>query len=229
MRVLHAPKASERKGITASQWLYREYVAAKRKRNRKQMEAAREALVRLCISACGKLRPHWSPPSPPEGFASLHPFATFHFDGIRDRRRFVEEFLQNELIGGMTATGARYIPRRCRLRLIDEIRSDTRREWGFGRKSNDQYRAALEKVKRLHPPWKWTDDQVRLLWQHIKESCPEWRDASNVSIAEDLFCSEGWIRKLRKKLAERLWAIAENDEQRKALEVLKLKPRCRIA
>jgi hypothetical protein len=116
----------------------------------------------------------------------------------------------------MTATEARYIGRRCRLRLIDEIRLDTRRERGYGRKSNDEYEAALQKVKHL------PGDK---LWRHIRMHCPTWRDATNAAIARDWYCSEGWIRKVRIKSAASLWSVAKNDEQRKALEVLRLKPR----
>ena len=175
MVVLHAPKASSRKGLTASQWLYREYVTAKRQRNRQRMEAAREGLVRICIHACGNIRPFWSP-TPPTGVELLHPFATFRLDGIKDRRHFAAEFLKDELERRMTATEAQHVARRCKLRLIDKIRSDTRRERGIGRKSNEQYRAALEKVKHLQPSWKWKgDDPIRLLWQHIKGNCGEWR------------------------------------------------------
>jgi hypothetical protein len=222
---LQAPKPSERKGITASQWLFREYVTAKRKRNWQRMKAAHEGLVCICIRACGNLRPFWSPPTPPEGVESLHPYATFFFDGVRDRRYFAENFVQRELERRMTETESRHIARRCKLRLIDEIRSDTRRERGIGRKSNEEYRAALDKVKHLQPSWKWKgDDFPRLLWQHIKARCPEWRDATNVSIATDWYRSEGWIRKLRKRLAVRLWSVAENDEQRKALRILRLIP-----
>jgi hypothetical protein len=102
------------------------------------------------------------------------------------------------------------------LRLIDEIRSESRLEKGFGRKSSDEYQAALRKVKHLQC--------VGTLWQHIKYRCPEWRDATNVSIARDWYCSEAWIRKLRKRLATQLWPLAENDEQRKALALLRLMP-----
>lgn len=130
---------------------------------------------------------------------------------------FAERFVRMELKRGMTPTEARYIGRRCKLRLIDEIRLDTRRETGFGRKSSDEYRAALEKVKHLHGGGD--------LWRHIRRSCPEWRDATNAAIARDWYRSEGWIRKLRKRLAVWLWSIAESDEQRKALEVLRLKPK----
>jgi len=222
---LQAPKAKDRKGLTASQWLYREYVTSKRKHNWQQMKAASEGLVRICIHACGNMRPFWSPPTPPAGVELLHPFATFHSDGVRDRRRFAEQFVQAELKRCMTLTEARHIARRCRLKLIDEIRRETRREMGIGRKSNDEYQAALDKVKHLQPSWRWTDDLPRLLWQHIKESCPEWRDATNVSIARDWYRSEAWIRKVRKRLAVRLWSSTENDDQRKALRILRLMPK----
>jgi hypothetical protein len=221
---LHAPNPNNRKGLTASQWLYREYVSAKRKHDWQRMKAAGEALVRICIQACGKIRPFWSP-KVPEGVELLRPYATFRVDGVRDRRDFAETFLEGELKRRMTATEARHVARRCKLRLIDEIRSDTRRAHGFGRKSNEQYRAALKKVKHLQPSWKWNDDSPRRLWQHIKGSCAEWRDATNVSIASDWYRSEGWIRKVRKRLAVRLWSVAENDEQREALRILRLMPR----
>jgi hypothetical protein len=226
MLALQAPKCSNRKGLTAAQWLYREYVAAKRKRNQQRMEGASEGLVRICIHACENIRPFWSTPTPPEGVELSRPYATFHLDGARDRREFAENFVQRELTRRLTATEARHIARRCKLRLIDEIRRDTRREWGIGRKSNDQYRAALAEVKHLQPSWNWKgDDLPRLLWQHIKAHCPEWRDATNVSIARDWYRSEGWIRKLRKRVAVRLWSIAENDEQRTALRTLRLMPK----
>lgn len=226
MVVLQAPKPSNRKGFTASQWLYREYVTAQRKLNRRRKQAAKEGLVRICIHACGNLRPFWSVPVSPEGFESLRPYATFHLDGVRDRRHFAENFVQGELKRRMTTTEARYVARRCKLRLIDEIRSDTRREMGIGRKSNEEYKAALEKVKHLQPVWKYSgDDLPRSLWQHIKGHCPGWRDATNVSIARDWYRSEGWIRRVRKRVAVRLWAVAENDEQRKALRILRLMPK----
>src|ERR1700722_8609556 len=98
---LHAPKAKQRAGLTASQWLYREYIAAKRGRNKQRMEAVTEGLVRICIHACGNLRPFWSPPTPPEGIELRHPYATFHFDGRGDRRRFAENFVRWELKQGM--------------------------------------------------------------------------------------------------------------------------------
>lgn len=218
MAALQAPKAKQRKGLTASQWLYREYVVAKRGRNWRRMKSAEEGLVRICIHACGSLRPFWSPPTPPEGVELSRRYANFHFhfDGIGDRRQFAEEFVRREMRRGMSDTEGRHIARRCRLRLIDEIRSDTRRERGFGRKSSDEYTAALRKVKHLQC--------AENLWQHIKHSCPEWRDATNVSIARDWYRSEAWIRKLRKRLATQLWPLAENNEQRKALALLRLKP-----
>ena len=222
---LQAPTPSNRNGLTASQWLYREYIAAKRKRDEPRIAAAREGLVRICIHACAKIRPFWSPPTPAEGVRLVHRYANFHLDGAKDRRRFAKNFVEQELSSRMTSTEARHIARRCKLRLIDEIRSDSRRKRGFGRKSNEEYQAALEKVKHLQPSWKWKGDERLLsLWQHMKHYCPEWRDATNVSIAKDWYRSEGWIRKLRGRLAVRLWSIAENDEQRKALEVLRLKP-----
>jgi len=217
MSVLQAPKASKRKGVTASQWLYEEYVAAKAKRNSRRMKSAQWGIICICRLACGNLRPLWSPPTPPEGTILKRPYATFFFDARRDRLKFAEEFVWLELKRGMTPTEARYIGRRCKLRLIDEIRLDTRRERGFGRKSSDEHRAALEKVKHLPGGGQ--------LWRHIRQSCPEWRDATNTAIARDWYCSEGWIRKLRKQLAAWLWSIAESDEQRKALEVLRLKPK----
>jgi hypothetical protein len=180
------------------------------------MKSARWGIICICRLACGNLRPLWSPPTPPEGTILKRPYATFFFDARRDRLKFAEEFVRLELKRGMTPTEARYIARRCKLRLIDKIRQDTRRERGFGRKSSDEHKAALGKVKHL-PGGK--------LWRHMRQSCPEWRDATNTAIARDWYCSEGWIRKLRKQLAARLWSIAENDEQRKALEVLRLKPK----
>jgi hypothetical protein len=218
MTALQAPKAKQRKGLTASQWLYREYVVAKRGRNWRRMKSAEEGLVSICIHACGSLRPFWSPPTPPEGVELSRRYANFHFhfDGIGDRRQFAETFVRWELRRGMSDTEGRHIGRRCRLRLIDEIRSESRREWGFGRKSSDEYQAALQRVRHLHC----VDD----LWRHIKHCCPEWRDATNVSIARDWYRSEAWIRKLRKRLATQLWPLAENDEQRKALALLRLKP-----
>jgi hypothetical protein len=225
MVVLQAPNPKDRKGLTASQWLYREYVTAKGDRNWQRMNAAKEGLVRICIHACGSIRPFWSSPTPPEGVELLHPYITFRLDGVRDRRRFAERFLHVELKRCMTPTEAQHVARRCKLRLIDEIRRDTRRDMGIGRKSNEQYQSALKKVKHLQPLWKWNDDLLRLLWGHIKESCPEWRDATNVSIARDWYRSEAWIRKLRKRLAARLWSSAENDDQRNALRILRLMPK----
>lgn len=226
MLALEAPKRGKRQGLTASQWLYQEYVAAKRKHNWKRMYAAREGLVRICIHACMKIRPFWYAPTPPEGVELRHPYATFHFDAITERRHFVERFLRGELKRRMSASEARHVARRCKLRLIDEIRMDTRREWGIGRKSSEEYWSALEKVKHLRPLWKLNgDDLPRRLWQHIKVSCPEWRNATNASIARDWYRSEGWIRKLRKRLAMRLWSVAVNDEQRHALRVLRLMPK----
>jgi hypothetical protein len=180
------------------------------------MKSAQLAIIYICRHACGQLRPYWSRPTPPEGVELNHPYATFFVDAKGERWDFAERFVRKELKRGMTPVEARYIGRRCRLRLIDEIRLETRRETGFGRKSNDEYAAALEKVKHL---------PGNKLWAHIRSCCPTWRDATNAAIARDWYCSEGWIRKLRKKTALGLWSIAENDEQRKALEVLRLKPR----
>jgi hypothetical protein len=184
------------------------------------MKSALWAIICICKQACGNLRPLWSPPPQPEGVIVKHPYATFFLDARRHRREFAERFVRAELKRGMTPAEARYIGRRCKLRLIDEIRLDTRREMGFGRKSNDEYAAALQKVKHL------PGDE---LWEHIKFFCPTWRDATNAAIARDWYRSEGWIRKLRRKSAERLWSIAENNEQRKALEVLRLKPKRPVA
>jgi hypothetical protein len=218
MAVLQAPKAKQRKGLTASQWLYREYVVAKRGRNWRRLKSAEEGLVRICIHACGSLRPFWSPPTPPEGVELSRRYKNFRFrfDRIGDRRQFAEEFVRWELRRVMSDAEGQHIARRCKLRLIDQIRSDTRRERGFGRKSSDEYKAALQKVKHLQCGEK--------LWQYIKHSCPEWRDSTNASIARDWYRSEAWIRKLRKRLATHLWPLAENDEQRKALALLRLKP-----
>ncbi len=218
MTVLQAPKAKQRKGLTASQWLFREYLAAKRGRNWRRMNSAEEGLVCICIHGCGSLRPFWSPPTPPAGVELSRRYVNFrfHFDGIGDRRHFAEEFVRRELRRGMSDTEGRHIARRCRLRLIDEIRSESRLAWGFGRKSSDEYRVALRKVKHLQCEEK--------LWQHIKHNCPEWRDAANVTIAQDWYRSEAWIRKLRKRLATQLWPLAENNEQRKALAFLRLRP-----
>jgi hypothetical protein len=216
MLVLQARKPSKRKGLTASQWLYSEYVSAKAKRNWRHMKSAKWGIICVCRKACGNLRPLWSPPPQPEGVIVKHRYATFFFDARRDRLEFAERFVEGELKRGMTATEARFIGRRCRLRLIDEIRLDTRRERDFGRKSNEEYEAALEKVKHL------PGDK---LWRHIRMHCPTWRDATNAAIARDWYCSEGWIRKLRIKSAASLWALAQNNEQRKALEVLRLKPK----
>jgi hypothetical protein len=104
------------------------------------MKAAEEGMVRICIRACGSLRPFWSPPTPPAGVELSRKYANFRFrfDGMGDRRRFAEQFVRWELKRGMSDTEARHVARRCKLRLIDEIRSDTRREWGFGRKSSDE-------------------------------------------------------------------------------------------
>jgi len=202
--------------MTASQWLYEEYLAAKAKRNSRRMKSALWGLICICRHACGNLRPLWSPPTPPEGVILKHPYATFFFDARKDRLTFAERFVAEELKRGMASNEARYIGRRCRFRLIDEIRLDTRREHGFGRKSSDEYKAALQKLKHLR------GDK---LWRHILMCCPTWRDATNAAIARDWYRSEGWIRKLRKKSSAQLWAIAENAEQRKALEVLRLKPK----
>jgi hypothetical protein len=218
--VLQAPKPSKRKGVTASQWLYGAYVLAKAKRNWRRMKSAQWGIICICKHACGSLRPLWSPPPQPEGFIVKHRYATFFFDARRDRLEFAERFVRGELKRGMTETEARYIGRRCRLRLIDEIRLDTRRETGFGRKSNHEYEAALQKVKHL------PGDE---LWRHIRMYCPTWRDATNAAIARDWYCSEGWIRKLRIKSAASLWSLAENDAQRKAFEVLRLKPKKPVA
>lgn len=216
MVVLQAPKPSKRQGLTASQWLYGEYVSAKAKRNWRRMKSAEWGIICICRQACGRLRPLWSPPPQPEGILVKHRYATFFFDARRDRLKFAEQFVRAELRRRMTPTEARYIGRRCKLRLIDEIRLDTRREMGFGRKSNDEYATALQRVKHL------PGDK---LWKHIKFFCPTWRDATNAAIARDWYRSEAWIRKLRQKSAALLWPLAETDEQRRALEVLRLKPK----
>ncbi len=216
MSVLQAPKPSQRRGLTASQWLYGEYVSAKAKRNSRRMKSAEWGIICICRQACGNLRPLWSPPPQPEGVIVKHRYATFFFDARRERLEFAQRFVRAELRRGMTTTEAQYIGRRCKLRLIDAIRRETRRERGFGHKSNDEYDAALQKVKHL------PGDK---LWQHIRMCCPTWRDATNAAIARDWYCSEGWIRKLRTKSAASLWSLAENDEQREALRVLRLKPK----
>lgn len=119
----------------------------------------------------------------------------------------------------MTLVEAQHIGRRCKLRLIDEVRRQT----GFNKKReqrNHAFLTALETLKHLH----WIPDvQAHTLWLHIKE-CETPNDASNTTIARDWYRSEGWIRKLRKRLAAQIWSMVKNDAQRQALEVLRLKP-----
>jgi hypothetical protein len=214
--ILEAPTADKRRGVTVSQWLYREYLSAKGNRSRVQMQAARRGLVSICKQACGTLRPHWVLPEPdgrPHWKAYVH--ARFVNDAWHDRRDFAESFVNGELKRGMTEVEARHIGRRCKLRLIDEIRRQT----GFNkvREQRDQaFLKALDTVRHL------PGDK---LWTHLKNNCKTRRDAANTTIAKDWYRSEGWIRKMRKRLAIRLWALAENDEQRQALQVLRLKPR----
>lgn len=211
--VLHAPKPSQRNGLTATQWLYRDYTTAKRKRDRSRMKSSCSGIICICQVACRGLRPHWEPPVSPEGTISTHPYATFWLDARRDRLKFAERFVREELQRGMTMTEAQHIGRRCRLRLIDAIRSETR-----AARSSDEYHAA---GRRSAQP---SCRRQQIVAAHDAGlHGPE--DATNVAIAKAWGCSEGWIRKLRKRLAASLWSVAENDEQRTALEVLRLIPK----
>jgi hypothetical protein len=223
---LQAPPPSKRHGLTASQWLYREYLVAKRNHSSTQVKAAKRAIVLICKLACGRLRPQWHPPSTREGYALIHPYATFWTNAWRNRIDFAEKFVNGEVKRGMTSEEARYIGRRCKLRLIDEVRRDTgfdkvrqqRLRQRLRQHGDDEFLQALNEVRHLAPAPQ--DD----LWLRIKE-CKTRREASNTTIAREWNRSEGWVRKLRKRLATRLWSIADS-EQRKALGVLKLKPIC---
>lgn len=214
--ILQAPPPSQRPGLTASQWLYREYLAAKENRSREKMQAAKHSLVSISKVACGRMRPHWSTPVR-TGSGELSPaskYALFYVDAWRDRVAFAKEFVNGEIKRGMTMEEARYIGRRCRLRLIDQVRLDT----GFYKARRVQtWLKVLDTVRHL--PGHDKDH----LWKRIR-SCKTRKEASNTAIAHDWYRSEGWVRKLRKRLASHLWSIAENDEQRQALKVLRLKP-----
>jgi hypothetical protein len=156
------------------------------------------------------MRPYWQPPTPAAGVIRKHRYATFYSDAQKDRLTFAGNFVQKELRRGMTMRDARFIGRRCKLRLIDEIRSET----GHRRKPSDDFLQALDKVRHL------PGDK---LWYAIRQA-ETWRDATNASIARDWHRSEAMVRKQRKRLAASLWSIAENDDQRRALESLRLKP-----
>jgi hypothetical protein len=219
---LQAPPPSKRRGLTASQWLYTEYLAAQKGHHDERMEAARGGIVSICKVACGLLRPHWFPPEP-DGVH--HPLSTFLADAWRDRRDFAEEFVDGELERGMNTKEARYIGRRCKLRLIDKIRSVT----GFNKARDQRDQRFRDALKTLQPlslqgvGWETvTEREMLRLWLVIRYSKTR-HDASNTTIAGDWYRSEGWVRKLRKRLATRLWSIADG-EQRKALTVLRLKP-----
>ena len=120
----------------------------------------------------------------------------------------------------MTLVEAQHIGRRCKLRLIDEVRRQT----GFNKKReqrNHAFLTALETLKHLH----WIPDRAgpyTLAKLHIRNATRN--DASNTTIARDWYRSEGWIRKRRKRLAAQIWSMVKNDAQRQALEVLRLKP-----
>lgn len=210
MKILEAPKPSQRPGVTASEWLYEQYLSAKRKRNSQRMTAARHSLVLICRRACGHIRPFWTPPTPTAGAAQGYEYTRFYRDARKDRLQFADIFVRKELRRGMTMKDARFIGRRCKLRLIDEVRSIT----GHRRKSSDEFRQALDKVR--HFP----GDK---LWYAIRQA-ESWREATNASIARDWHRSEGLIRKQRKRLAAWLWSIAESEGQRNALVTLRLAP-----
>ncbi|HEX8817170.1 MAG TPA: hypothetical protein VF753_16855 [Terriglobales bacterium] len=178
------------------------------------MAAAKVALINICRKAVGELRPRWEPKTQSKAIIDFHPYRTFYTDARRDRWFFVTLFIEKELKQGMTSKQARHIGRRCRLRLIDEIRRATRHN--PRRKSNKPFLAALSKVKHLRGGGK--------LWDHIR-GCESWRHATNSAIATEWCRSESWIRKLRDRLAIHLWSVAENEEQREALKFLRLLPK----
>lgn len=205
---------SKRSGLTATQWLYREYQTAKRGHDTKRMGAAKRALVRICLRACGKLRPYWYDPVRAE--SDNVPYnPRFWYDAQHDRGRFAESFVAGEIERGMTLEEARHIGRRCKLRLIDDIRCVT----GFRTQQRDEaFREALSTVTNLK-----ANLANHKLWIQIK-SCSTRREMSNVMIASKWRVSEGWVRKLRKRLAAHLWTQATNDGERQALAVLRLRP-----
>jgi hypothetical protein len=197
--------------MTATERLYRQWLQA----SDEHKPALEKELAAICIAACRK-----SGLAPPFEYRE-DSNGEFWVGGYRSLASWVYRWVADELVRKVPLKdGARFIARRCKNALIDEIRWRERRRRGASiryREPNDPAErqrlrcAMLETLAGAGLPAKIRIAEDRKLLQRLMDSLPE--KVTNVTVARERGVSEGAIRKRRKRIGIFCFRLAKGDYQ----------------